>query len=474
MPSRLIPWLPEPPAFTVTENIWLRLLGLIYISSFASFWPQIAALIGSHGIVPAADWLTQVHNAIGSKAYWEVPSLFWFGLSDHALIGVCMLGCIGGLLLVIGFVPRWAALACYILYLSIVVIGQPFTNFQWDALLLESGFLAIFAGTTPLVVWGYRLLLFRLMFESGIVKLTSGDPNWRNLHALWFHFMTQPLPNPLAYWAYWLPHGALDALTAVTFVVELAVPFCLFRPRRVRQVAAALLVLLQLGILATGNYAFFNFLTIALCIWALDDRDMPAIAQRLASGRSPVRFRPVEIACTSVVAVLLALGVMQVIGMLAPASRTLFAAAEIVAPLEIVNTYGLFAVMTTTRPEISIEGSDDGTTWREYEFPYKPGPLNRSLPVIAPYQPRLDWQMWFAALGSYRENTWVGGLLFRLMMGDKTVEKLFEKVPFAHPPHYMRAQLWLYQFTTPKERAETGNIWKRTLQGTWFGPASLK
>lgn len=474
MQSRLIPWLPDPPPFTVIEDIWMRLLGLIYISAFGSFWPQITGLIGSEGIVPASHWLNEAHAAIGSKAYWEVPSLFWFGLNDHALVAVCIAGCLGGALLIAGVLQRWAALACYVLYLSIVVIGQPFTNFQWDALLLESGFLAIFVRTAPLIVWAYRLLLFRLMFESGVVKLASGDPNWRNLHALWFHFLTQPLPNPVAYWAYWLPHRILEGFTAVTFLIELGAPFLLFGPRRVRYVGAALLLFLQLAIMVTGNYAFFNFLTIALCIWALDDRDMPAFAKRIAKARSIVRFRVVQIVCSAIVAILLAFGIMQVIGMVAPASRNLFAVADTLGPLEVVNTYGLFAVMTTTRPEIIIEGSNDTANWVEYEFPFKPGDLKKHLPIVAPYQPRLDWQMWFAALGSYRENSWVGGLLYRLMTGDKTVEGLLEKVPFSTPPRYIRALIYNYQFTTPSERARTGQIWRRTLLGTWFGPASLK
>jgi hypothetical protein len=356
----------------------------------------------------------------------------------------------------------------------LVSVGQPFTAFQWDALLLETGFLALFAGTR-FIVWAYRFLLFRLMFESGLVKLLSGDPNWRNLHALRFHFMTQPLPNPLAYYVYRAPTWMLDSMTAVTLGIELLAPFLLFWPRLVRHIGAGLLMLIQVLILLTGNYAFFNFLALALCLWAFDDRTFAPLGRLLRRRVPAVRSRILAPALNTLVVVLIAMGAIQLIGMFAPGFERPFSKPlRLIAPFEIVNTYGLFAVMTTTRPEIVIEGSDDQVNWKEYSFRYKPGELHRELPQVAPHQPRLDWQMWFAALGEYQENEWVGGLMYRLMQGEAIVIGLMNPPPFVKPPRYMRALLYDYNFTTPAERARTGAVWQRRLLRTWFGPVALK
>ncbi|MBV9503293.1 MAG: lipase maturation factor family protein, partial [Acidobacteriaceae bacterium] len=286
--SKVVEKLTAPTAHALTEALFLRLLGVIYIAAFASVWPQIVGLVGSHGVSPAVQLMTGMRASIGARVYWEMPSLFWVVLSDHALVWLCVLGCAAGVLLVLGLLPRWAAIACFALYLSLVTIGQPFMSFQWDALLLESGFLAMFAGTSWLV-WAYRFLLFRLIFESGVVKLASHDPNWRNFHALRFHFMTQPLPTPIAYYAYRLPAPVLDGMTAATLWIELAGPFLLWLPRRLRQTGVGLLVFLQVVILLTGNYAFFNLLTLALCMWGLDDETLAPLT-RILQWR-PVLFR---------------------------------------------------------------------------------------------------------------------------------------------------------------------------------------
>jgi hypothetical protein len=452
-----------------TEWIFLRLLGVIYLIAFASLWPQILGLVGSDGIAPAAGYFSAIYNQIGAKAYRELPTLFWFHQSDTALIAFCIAGCLASALLLSGFLTRWAATGCFVLYLSLTNVGQPFTAFQWDALLLEAGFLTIFAGA-PWLVWAYRLLLFRLMFESGLVKLLSGDPAWRNLHALRYHFLTQPLPLPTAYYAYWLPGHVLDMMTAIALAIELIMPWLLFGPRRLRKTAGWSFITLQLAILLTGNYAFFNLLTLALCVWAFDDETF-----KFHWAERWIRIEPLRPALNGIVAVMMLIGVIELTGMVLPRWDTAIRPlTSWIAPFEMVNTYGLFAVMTKDRPEIILEGSDDGVNWREYLFRYKPGPLNRGLPVVAPYQPRLDWQMWFAALGDYQENSWVGGLMYRLLKGDKHVLGLMEPPPFTKPPHYLRAQLYLYQFTTLAERARTGNVWRRSFLHTWLGPVALR
>lgn len=461
-----------PGSFELTEALFLRLLGLTYLAAFGSLWPQIDGLVGSRGIVPAAQVMPAMRETVGVRAFLEAPTLFWLGINDAALVWFCALGCIAGAALAAGFFVRSAAAICFVLYLSLVLVGQPFMGFQWDALLLESGFLALFSGL-PWLVWAYRFLLFRLMFASGVIKLLSHDPNWRSFDALRFHFMTQPLPNPIAYYADRLPAWILAWSTAATLAIELICPFFLFGPRRIRHTAAALLSCLQILIILTGNYAFFNLLALALCLWAFDDRMFTPLSRVLRPRVPPVSGPVLRLVFGVMLGLLIVIGALQVVDMFEPSGRPVRRLQAMIAPFQIVNSYGLFAVMTTTRPEIVIEGSDDQVNWREYSFKYKPGELHRGLPLVAPYQPRLDWQMWFAALGNYQENTWVGGLMYRLMTGSQPVIQLMNAPPFPKPPHYMRALLYDYEFTTPAERARTGAVWRRKLLGTWFGPVSL-
>ncbi len=472
MVSRLCP----PGAFSLTEALWLRLLGLIYLIAFASLWPQVTGLIGVRGVAPAAQLLTAMRAQYGARAFYYVPSLYWLQMSDAALVLLCLFGCLTSILLMLRIFSRTAAALCFVLYLSLSTVGQPFTSFQWDALLLECGFLAIFAGA-PCLVWAYRLLLFRLMFESGWVKIASHDPNWRSYHALRFHFVTQPLPNPVAYYAHHAPPALLDALTFLAVAIEFVAPLLLFCPRRARWAGTGMLILLQLGILVTGNYAFFNLLSLALCLWGLDDFILAPMTRFLQwrYPRWPVNGRVPfwRAAGNLIIGLLVMLGLLQLLEAAAPIAGSTISPLRWVQPFEIVNSYGLFAVMTTTRPELIIEGSNNQTDWREYQFPYKPGNTHRGLPWVAPYQPRLDWQMWFAALGEYQSNTWVGGLLYRILTGEQSVYRLLDRPPFQSPPRYLRVLLYDYTFTTSAERARTGAVWHRELRGTWFGPVSL-
>jgi hypothetical protein len=266
-------------------------------------------------------------------------------------------------------------------------------------------------------------------------------------------------------------------MTAVTLVIELAVPFLLFCPRRFRYAAGILFILLQVLILLTGNYAFFNLLTLSLCIWIFDDFTyLPIKGMLLRRFPTVTRIAPptvVKLGNASL-GVLMALGAIEVAVMLWPSELTpLRRITSWTEPFEVVNSYGLFAVMTTTRPEIVLEGSDDQTTWTEYSFRFKPGDMHRGLPLVAPYQPRLDWQMWFAALGNYRSNPWVAGLVYRLLLNDRTVLALLDRQPFTSAPHYIRAMLYDYTFSTPEERARSGVVWNRRLLGIWLRPVSL-
>ncbi len=464
----------EPSTFARTEWLFLRLLGLVYFFAFASLAPQVRGLLGVGGITPAGRFLDAVKEALGAEAYWRVPSLFWMNSTDEALTGVCWVGAALGLALLCG--ASWSGLRAtlYVLYLSICVVGQDFLSFQWDALLLEVGFLAIFLGRKRLVVWMFRWLLFRLMFMSGYVKLLSHDPAWRNLTALDYHYYTQPLPMPLAWYFQQAPEWFHRVSTGGVFFVELGLPILIFAPRRLRHFGAGGMIALQVLILLTGNYAFFNLLALALCLFLFDDRALDwRWLRRMAGEASPLRS---GIALRVLAALILLVGASQIAeGFIRSALWPLALVQRFAGSLEIVNPYGLFAVMTTERIEIVIQGSNDGATWKDYELPYKPQDLKRRPEWVAPYQPRLDWQMWFAALGNYRNNPWFVGLMKRVLDGEPAVLKLFRVNPFpGAPPRYTRALAYEYTFTNWAERKATGDWWKRTPRGEYLPTITLE
>lgn len=471
----------EVETFQLASWIFMRALGAIYLIAFLSFGPQAAGLIGSRGISPIAEFLGAVQRYYGPSAYWNLPTLLWLGVGDAAIKAVWIAGACLAALFMLGLRWRILPILLFILYLSVVIAGQEFMGYQWDALLLEAGFLAIFIGSGSLLLWLYRWLLFRLMFSSGVVKLESGDLPWRHFTALPVHYQTQPLPTPLAWYMYQLPAWFQRFSVGFVFFVEIAVPFLVFAPRRARLFAARALILLQVLILLTGNYAFFNLLTIAFCLLLFDDgwlkRLIPKRATEiiLKQEQRTTGGRPVKILCAVFAVLSIFAGTFEVLGIFGvrwlPASDTM----RVIAPFELVNGYGLFAVMTTTRPEIMVEGSNDGTTWLPYEFKYKPGRLNRPPQYVAPYQPRLDWQMWFAALGDYQSDPWIVRFLGRLLEGSPDVLALLQHNPFpGAPPRYIRAMLYEYRFTTPAERKQTGDWWARELKGTYLPPVGLQ
>ncbi len=457
-----------PLSYERIHGTFLRLLGLCYFCGFASLGLQIRGLVGEEGISPARRLLEAAPRVLGHTAWWRLPALFWLNYSDTALVAACWLGASAAVAVIAGMRHRAALAALYLLYLSLSSIGQDFLSFQWDGLLLEAGFLALVFGRTQLAVWMYRWLLFRLMFLSGSVKLLSHDPNWRNLTALAFHYWTQPLPTLAAWYLAKLPEIMQKISTAGVFCVELAVPFLIFAPRRLRWIGACFLAGLQLLIAISGNYAFFNLLTLSLCLFCFDD-GIFGLARSVPLRRSPAGLRFAAAAIF-----LLGLGGMyETLFRAQPAG--LGAVERLVGPFEIANTYGLFAVMTTERIEIQIQGSDDGVSWKDYVLPFKPGPLGRRPAWVAPYQPRLDWQMWFAALGNWRENPWFVSLMKRILDGQKPVLGLFEQNPFPNaPPKYVRALAFEYRFTTLAERRATGNWWTRMPRGEYLRAISLE
>jgi predicted DCC family thiol-disulfide oxidoreductase YuxK len=506
--SRLTRWFwgrhVEQPSYFLTRWFFLRSLGVIYLIAFISLWTQIDGLVGHRGILPVDRFMTEARQqcdlqGIGLDRFRLLPTFCWLDPSDGSLHFQCAAGVILAVLLVAGVCPVPCLTLLWLLYLSLATVGREFLGFQWDNLLLETGFLAIFfaplqflprfsreAPPSRIVLWLLRLLLFKLMFSSGCVKLLSGDPNWRNLTALTFHYQTQPLPTWIGWYAGQLPLWFQKLSCVTMFGVELGAPFLIFAPRRLRFCGGAAIAFLQILILLTGNYTFFNWLTLALCLLLLDDfvltkfapaqlRQRFAFDPRLSTLDGRIRWsKVVSIPLAVIVAVLCLFQVGLTLGARPIWLYPVAVANAWLEPLRTFNGYGLFAVMTTERREIVVEGSDDGVTWLPYEFKYKPGDVNRRPGFVAPFQPRLDWQMWFAALGDYRQNPWFVGFCLRLLQGSPEVLALLEKNPIPnHPPRYVRAEFYDYRFTNFDERRKTGAWWKREQIGGYLPPISL-
>jgi len=484
----------RPPTYFWAQRWFLRALGLIYLIAFVSLWVQVDGLVGGDGVSPVNQFLPAVYERFGRSAYSLLPTLCWFNSSNGFLHFLCSGGVVLSLLLIVGIAPALSLVALFVFYLSLILAGQTFLSFQWDILLLETGFLSIFLA--PWRIWPRELfwwpgaaipatavsrpalfllkfLLFKLMLMSGVVKLTSGDDCWWNLTALDYHYWSQPLPTVFGWWADKSPEWFKHFSVAFCLVVESIVPFFIWAPRRLRLIAAGLMIFLQLVIALTGNYCFFNLLTIALCLLLIDDAVVAslcrgALLRRIRSTATQRRAYNNELsgyAAIAVIIVTLPINAWLIFTAFKPDTewpRLLAVAYGRVETFRIVNGYGLFRVMTKGRDEIVIEGSADGFDWLPYEFKWKPGDVMRAPGWCAPHQPRLDWQMWFAALGTPRENPWLGGLIVQLLQGSPDVSRLLAKNPFPRePPRYIRAMFYRYRFTTLREHRQTGAWWKR-------------
>jgi lipase maturation factor 1 len=484
----------RPPTYFWARRWFLRALGLIYLIAFVSLWVQVDGLVGGDGVSPINQFLPAVYERFGARAYSLLPTLCWFNSSNGFLHFLCGGGVVLSLLLIFGIAPAVSLTSLFAFYLSLTIAGQTFLSFQWDILLLETGFLSIFLAPWRLLprelMWRpgrsafakatvdkpssaaavsrpamflLKFLLFKLMLMSGVVKLTSGDDCWWNLTALDYHYWSQPLPTVFGWWADKSPEWFKHFSIAFCLVVEIIVPFFIWAPRRPRLIAAALMIFLQVVIALTGNYCFFNLLTIALSLLLIDDaalgRKYATIRDRRYSCRLSI------LAAVIVIIVTLPINAWLIFAAFKPDAewpRFLVAIYGRTEPFRIVNGYGLFRVMTKDRDEIVIEGSADGIDWLPYEFKWKPGDVMRAPGWCAPHQPRLDWQMWFAALGTPRENPWLGGLIVRLLQGSRDVSRLLAKNPFPRePPRYVRGLFYRYRFTTLREHWQTGAWWKR-------------
>ena len=472
------------PGYLWPRWLFLRALGLIFLSAFYSFAFQIHGLIGERGILPAADYLALIHRELpGVRQLWYAPTLLWFGAGDTALTLIVAAGVVCSLLLVANVFPKLAVGLCTLLFLSCIAALQDFSSYQSDGMLLEAGFLSIFFAPSglrpglgashppsPFSLFMLRWEWFRIYFESGIVKLASGDPHWRDLTAMDEYYQNGPLPTWIGWYVQHLPHWYHAGTVIFTLLVELLIVWAVFLPRPFRLTCAAIVTALQIGIIATANYAFLNYLVLALGVLLLDDRflarwlRMPADAPAAASVRHPFT-RWAErgvlgyVLCATVVAFF---------------AQSAFSSwgrpFRVLDPFRIANAYGLFAVMTEARYEIEFQGSRDGVLWVAYPFRYKPQDPTEHPGIYAPYQPRFEWNLWFASLGAWQQSPWVIQAQQRLVEGSPAVLRLFRRDPFqGKPPALVRTVLYQYWFTDLATKRKTGQWWQRKELGPFTG-----
>ena len=462
--------------------IFLRCLGLIFFSAFYSLWFQIQGLIGPEGVLPAGEFLAGVAQSVpGLLRFWYVPSVLWAGSGNGALLALAGGGLVASALLVGNVWPRGMTAVCFLLFVSFITAAQEFSSYQSDGMLLEAAFLCLFfapRGVLPgmgidqppsraslfLLQWEW----FRIYFESGLVKILSGEEQWRNLTAMDRYYENGPLPTWIGWYTQHLPHSFHAATTLATLVIELVLVWFVWFPRPVRLTCFAIATLLQVGIILTANYAFLNYLVLALGFLLLDDPALSRLGLRAPAprARSVPRWRLVG-AAVVFVWIFYATLVPWVLGGL-PGPFTF--PARVLSPFRIANSYGLFAVMTRARDEIEFQGSRDGKTWTPYPFRYKPQDPKEAPGIYAPYQPRFEWNLWFASLGPWQQSPWVMNAEVRLLEASPDVLALFRRDPFGgRPPTKVRAVLWQYWFSSPEEKEKTGRWWNRRLLGA-YGP----
>ena len=492
--------------------LFLRALALIYFSAFYSLLCQVRGLIGPSGILPADQYLDAVHHALGASRFWFAPTLYWISGSNTAIMTICSIGLLASIAALFNAWPRLSFFLCFVCYLSFVAAAGDFSGYQSDGMLLEAGFVALFL--SPAGLWpglgassppsraSYFLLQwewFRIYFESGMVKLLSGDTEWRHLTAMDEYYQNGPLPTWIGWYVQHLPHWFHVASAGATLVMELAIVFLMFLPRRARLICFLIVTPWEIGVILTANYTFLNYLVLALGILLLDDgylrRFIPAWFSSTnvpepetpdqEESESPLsildspqpRHRPAKLSHLQAIRFALTAILLTLIAYVTAAGLILMPFPELplptspiqlLDPFRIANRYGLFAVMTRGRYEIEFQGSNDGQNWTAYPFRYKPQALNEAPRIYAPYQPRFDWNLWFASLGDWQQNNIVPNTEERLLTNSPDVLDLFAGNPFAAaPPRYIRAVLWQYWFTSTKEKHDTGNWWKRQLLGLY-------
>jgi len=464
-------------SYWVTRLLFQRGLGLIYLIAFLNAANQFNPLVGEHGLLPVAPWIREV-------PFKESPSLFYLGPKDAVFSAAAWLGVVLSCLVVTGLAERYSSLlsatvwaAIWLLYISFVNIGQTFYAFGWESILLEAGFYAIFLGSAKsspqiISILLLRWLCFRVMFGAGLIKI-RGDQCWRDMTCLDYHYETQPMPNPLSWFFHNAPAWTHHAGVWFNHFAELVSPVAYFLPQPIAAIAGIVAITFQSLILASGNLSWLNLLTIVLAIPMLDDRFLRFIPVSHPTALHASTL-PHRLALAALTVLVVWLSINPVRNMLSP-NQVMNTSYN---PFHLVGTYGAFGSITRVRNEVVVEGTDDAelsenTKWREYEFRGKPTDTGRLPPQIAPYHLRLDWLMWFAAMGSYNEHPWFIHFMANLLRNDPPTLGLIRNNPFPdHPPRYVRAELYEYHFTTPEERGRTGQWWTRRLVGEYFPAVS--
>jgi hypothetical protein len=465
--------------------LFLRALGLIFLSAFYALAFQIHGLIGERGILPAGLYLDRISNVFGPLArVWFAPTLLWIDSSDRALTVVVVAGLIASVLLVLNLWPRLATALCTILFLSCIAALQDFSSYQSDGMLLEAGFLSIFfapPGLRPrlgasdppsrLSLFMLRWEWFRIYFESGLVKLLSGDLHWRNLTAMDDYYQNAPLPSWMGWYVEQLPHWYHAGTVIITLVAELILVWAVFLPRRFRVACFLFVTALQIGIIATANYGFLNYVVLALGVLLLDDRMLASVKFPFVSSAAREETRRFRIYRRAETAVLAVAFYTTIVAFAFGTSDSLLTLPnKLLQPFRIANAYGLFAVMTPARYEIEFQGSNDGKTWIAYRFGYKPQDPKERPGFDGAYQPRFDWNLWFASLGPWQQSPWVVLTEERLLEASPSVLGLFGADPFhGKQPAMVRTVLWQYWFTDLETKRKTGAWWRRQELGS-FSP----
>lgn len=464
----------SPDSYTIASALLPRLLGLIYFFAIGAFILQIKGLMGSNGILPVHDYLNFFREHVSSKRYFYIPTLFWISDSDRSLLGLTVLGTLISIILMFGYYPAVCLALLFLIHLSIVSVGQDFLSFGWESFLLELTFYTFWTTLTPVpnfIAWiNLNFLLFRFHVQAGAVKLQSHDESWRNLTALAFHYQSQPLPNTWAWYVYKWPMWFHKASTLFMFFAEMVVPFGLLLTNDIRLAAGLILVGLQFIIWLTGNFSYLNHMTVAFCIIAFDNR-------ALSFFISPPDAMPANwflndvIGCVALI--FLILQIFRLWQHFQP--NPLFSEwLSWLSTFHLVNRYGLFAIMTTKRFEIVIEGSDDGEEWKEYLCWFKASEITRRPRRISPFQPRIDWQMWFLPFDSFESASWFHQFLYHLLKGTPEVLQLLRDNPFPnHAPKYIRTLMYDYEFSTQEQKKNHGWWWQRKLIGLFSPVMSL-
>ena len=508
--ERAVKWLLGPEVATEKHpgHLWprwifIRALGIFYFSAFYSLLFQIKGLIGPNGILPARDYLQAVSAALHSFRFWYAPTLFWFGAGDRALMFVCWVGAIASLLLVANVWPRASLAVSFVCFLSFISAAQDFSSYQSDGMLLEAGFIGLFfapPGFWPGLARAHapsraslfllRWEWFRIYFESGVAKMASGDLSWRNFSAMDDYYQNGPLPTWIGWYVQHFPHRFQAFAVFLTLAIELVLVWTLFLPRPFRIACFCIVTPFEIGIILTANYAFLNYIVLALGFLLLDDRVIewilrprlrafidrppaPASAVEPRPGGSRARWRirlaPVRMSIAGVCLGLIFYATSAwLIWQLAPTVPLPQKPVQMLEPFRIANRYGLFAVMTHARYEIEFQGSSDGINWTPYAFRYKPQDVRKAPGIYAPYQPRFEWNLWFASLGQWRQYRFVLWTEERLLTSEPDVLELFAANPFAGaPPKQVRAVVYQYWFTDEKTKREQGTWWRRELLGNY-------